>query len=319
MKILRFIIVVAILIGIVACLEDKRDYNTTVQSQEQTESQGQDDSQAETNGGDEDSDSLQADDNENEGNEVDETQPENEETPATDNSSNQGTEQQESQPSNEQTRDTSESDFWLPLLGVILGASALVLCAYNFYLSRKREDEQWHKIDKQGKDIDSNWIKTQRAFKECAPDKDFKKIADIVRTLESKVNGLEHEIKRIRKSGRVGDDQSGPDGSIPERTGYFGIPHGNDDKLIFFNESWDYQTDKAYFKVEYIDELHCNFYPFDLEKLRSVDAVKKAIDFTGCSMQYAKKMKVNQKGFAIYEQENEYWRLIDKAEIVLMN
>lgn len=317
MRILRIYFIVVLLLGIVACVEDKRDHNTAAQPQEQTVSQGQDDSQTVTNGAEEVSDSLQAIENENEGEgkEIDETQPENEETPATDDSGNQGNEQQESQPSNEEPTDSAGSNSWVSLLGVILGASALILCAYNFYVSRKTEDEQWHDIDKLRKDIDSNWIKTQRAFKECAPDKDFQKIADIVRTLEPKVNGLEREIKETRKTGRGGDDQP----TIPEQTGYFGIPRGNDDKLILFNESWNYQTDKAYFKVKYIDELNCEFYPFDLEKLRSVDAIKKAIDFTGCSMQYAKRMKVKQRGFAIYDQENEYWRLIDKAEIELIN
>ena len=213
----------------------------------------------------------------------------------------------------------------LLLLGTVavglLSIFTLLLSVYNFFAARKRENDLLQRIEKNEKDNEKKWKQVVRKFGECAPDKDCKDISEKVENLTARVNGLAQDIKDPRRNRPMPtDSQEQMESETNIRsTGYFGIPRGTDEKLIFFNEHTDFLTDKSYFKMEYIDELNCMFYPFDLEKLRGSDSIKRGVDFTGCSMQYAKSMIVKRKGSAVYDQENGYWKLVERAEVELLN
>lgn len=315
MKKLINLLVTLVILTTMACMEDKRDQGRTQQESEQIENQqitadNNSNQPEESNAPEEEVDTLEEASQEEGQNAISINSNEQE-----DNGEIQSHQQQDSY-----AEENNENGSWLSLLALLFGVAAISMSLYNTYSLKKREGESFNRIEHLEKDVERKWLKIKQSFTECAKDQDCKALCNTVRDLENRINSLPQNVRSSQKTG--GELAKGSEPSITNkspREGYFGIPRGNENELILFNEYSDYLTDRSYFKALFFDEDECEFFPFDLEKLRTIDAVKKAVDYTGCSIQYAKKMEVTQKGYAKYDNDNHYWRIMDKAIVELKN
>lgn len=101
-----------------------------------------------------------------------------------------------------------------------------------------------------------------------------------------------------------------------QKFGYFGVVKAGNG-LAMFNDYPTSRNDDAYFEMTYLDDTHCEFAPFDLERIRSIDDINSAVNYLG-SMAYAKAMKVVKKGKAEFDCERNFWRITDRVEIELI-
>lgn len=143
--------------------------------------------------------------------------------------------------------------------------------------------------------------------------------------LQQRVDELEERLRKLEiipRNSTVWNQNSGVDTPSQtnteaiQRYGYFGmVKAGNG--LAIFNDYPKSRNEDAFFEVTFIDENHCEFVPFDLDKIRSVDAITSAVDYNG-SMAYAKDMRVLKKGAAVFDSERNFWKITKKAIIELI-
>lgn len=201
----------------------------------------------------------------------------------------------------------------LGVLSVILCTVVWQICSHRFkdydYLLKESE----HETDKKLMNANRQVLNSEKVTGES------------VIKLRQRVDELEERLRKLEKTPRnssMRNLDSGVDTPLQtndnafQRYGYFGmVKAGNG--LAMFNDYPKSRNEDAFFKVTYIDEDHCEFAPFDLERIRSVDAITNAVDYKG-SMAYAKDMRVLKNGSAVFDSERNFWKITKRAIIELI-
>lgn len=201
----------------------------------------------------------------------------------------------------------------LGTLSVILCAVIWQICSHRFkdydYLLKELE----HETDKKLMNNNRQVINSE------------KEIGEGIIRLQQRFDGIEERLLKLENTSRknANGEQNGGvytpsqiNAKVIPRYGYFGmVKAGNG--LAIFNDYPKSRNEDAFFEVTYIDEEHCEFAPFDLDKIRSVDTITSAVDYKG-SMAYAKDMRVLKKGTAVFDSERKFWKITKRAIIELI-
>lgn len=203
--------------------------------------------------------------------------------------------------------------FALGILSVTLCAVIWQICSHRFkdydYLLKESE----HETDKKLMNANRQVLNSEKVTSES-----MIKLQQRVDELEERMHKLEKTPRSSTIRNQKGDEDipSQSNDETIQRYGYFGmVKAGNG--LAIFNDYPKSRNEDAYFEVTYIDEEHCEFAPFDLNKIRSVDAITSAVDYKG-SMVYAKDMRVLKKGTAVFDSERNFWKITKRAIIELI-
>jgi hypothetical protein len=153
------------------------------------------------------------------------------------------------------------------------------------------------------------------------------KIKESSSNMRNDIDLLSERIRRLESIGmptsrntkEKGEKTEVPKGGEKQvrKKGYFGMVKGGGG-IAMFNDYPKSRNEGAYFDVDYLDDAHCEFAPIDLDRIRSIDAVSEAVEYNG-DMAYAKSMKVQKKGEAVFDKEHYFWRITEKANIELKN
>lgn len=200
------------------------------------------------------------------------------------------------------------ASFGICVIAVIITIICLIRCVeLNKRLGRHRGEIEGLKSDKQ-----LTSFAKKNVSKTSAP-QDYE-------ALKRRVNDLENQIRQLTSASRP---VSNPAKTIaipivqePIRSGYFGNPINAADP--YFREILVSHDSEARFIVE-ITGNKATFRPLDspsyLGTFVSNDAMRAAIDFTGCVPSVASSMQVNTSGEAI--QRDNKWIITRKATVYL--
>ena len=218
----------------------------------------------------------------------------------------------------EQERDDVLS-IWV-IISLVLGIFSIIICAiiwkicshrfrdYDFLLK-----ESEHETDKKLMNANRQVLNSEKVTGES-----MIKLQQRFDEFEERLRKLERIPRNSTIRNQNGSVETSPQTNAEaiQRYGYFGmVKAGNG--LAIFNDYPKSRNEDAFFEVTYIDEEHCEFAPFNLDKIRSVDAITSAVDYKG-SMAYAKDMRVLKKGTAVFDSERNFWKITNKAIIDLI-
>lgn len=218
----------------------------------------------------------------------------------------------------EQERD-EDLPLWV-IISLALGVLSIIICVVIWQIcSHRFKDydfllkESEHETDKKLMNANRQVLNSEKVTGES-----LIRLQQRVDELEERLRKLEripHNSTIRNQNGGV-DTSSQTNAETIQRYGYFGmVKAGNG--LAIFNDYPKSRNEDAFFEVTYIDEEHCEFVPFDLDKIRSVDAITSAVDYKG-SMAYAKDMRVLKKGTAVFDRERNFWKITKRAIIELI-
>jgi len=208
----------------------------------------------------------------------------------------------------------------LEIISIIIGVISIILCAVIWQICSHRFKDYDYLLKESEHETDKKLTNAnmQVANSEKATGESLIKLQLRVDKLEERLQKLEALPRNnsVRSQNDDTDNPSQTNAEAIQRYGYFGmVKAGNG--LAMFNDYPKSRNEDAFFEVRYIDENHCEFAPFDLDKIRSVDAITSAVDYKG-SMAYAKDMRVVQYGTAVFDAERNFWKITGKADIELI-
>ena len=132
--------------------------------------------------------------------------------------------------------------------------------------------------------------------------------------LECRLNELEGKINSLLKENKL---QSSSINIQKEkvknsREAYFGMVKGEG----FFNDVYSVNKDESLFKITFLDSDKVSFVPLELNKIRFIDGIEKAVHYTGeKSLKEATSFIVKSEGYAV--RKDDVWEIKDKVEIIL--
>jgi len=213
-----------------------------------------------------------------------------------------------------------ELTYW-DITALFLGIIAVLLSIYSIYKSSHQHGVALNKIE----DLEQ---KIQLQINRINFDSQKKK-DDISSTIQKRISDLENEIENCKKESNViqwdfneshienNERNESFTKESSRKKGYFGIVKTSGKGIAVFND-YPKSRESAYFDVIYSkDEKSCEFAPISLDRIRSVDVIVNAVDYTGCSMNYAKHMDINKWGEAELDVTSNCWIITKKAKINL--
>lgn len=216
-----------------------------------------------------------------------------------------------------------ERDEDLPLWVIIslaLGVLSIIICVVIWQICSHRFKDYDFLLKESEQETDKKLMNANRQVLNSE-----KMTGESLIRLQQRVDELEERLRKLERiphNSTIRNQNGGVDTSSQtnaetiQRYGYFGmVKAGNG--LAIFNDYPKSRNEDAFFEVTYIDEEHCEFVPFDLDKIRSVDAITSAVDYKG-SMAYAKDMRVLKKGAAVFDRERNFWKITKRAIIELI-
>lgn len=218
----------------------------------------------------------------------------------------------------EQERD-EDLPLWV-IISLALGVLSIIICVVIWQICSHRFKDYDFLLKESEHETDKKLMNANRQVLNSE-----KVIGESLIRLQQRVDELEERLRKLERiphNSTIRNQNGGVDTSSQtnaetiQRYGYFGmVKAGNG--LAIFNDYPKSRNEDAFFEVTYIDEEHCEFVPFDLDKIRSVDAITSAVDYKG-SMAYAKDMRVLKKGTAVFDRERNFWKITKRAIIELI-
>lgn len=211
-------------------------------------------------------------------------------------------------------------------IALTLGAASFLLVLILWFRTSLMYKNLCHDLGHLEHEVDKNYAGISKKLNNLQKDHN----TDNMLKLQKRLDDMEKAIdaigkKAYRNLADIQDDKlvresADKNGKVVKsktlRTGYFGVVKtGNG--LAMFNDYPKSRNEDAYFEMTYLDDTHCEFAPFDLNRIRAIDEISSAIDYTG-SMAYAKEMRVLSMGKAEYNSERDFWRITDKVKIELV-